>query len=894
MGAELWIPPRAKESFRKAPPPKLGEKFGAWSGPNTQYLTMPGGGVLQFDLSKLTLADFRSMRDHYQINASLSVLSFMMHRLDWHIDCTDKKIATFIEDNMRKVWTRLIRGLSQAYWAGYSPIVIQWENDLQQSKVVATKFKDLTPEECRVNWDFVDGYAPEGFLKPKMPIFDGILQSPYGFSGVGSIPEGGEREGIPRSGKFQIPVENCVHPNTLILCADLIWRKAGELRVGQKIIAFDENDKFRGRCYRTAEILVNNAGRKECVEVRTDIGDPILATLDHPFLVRQKGDRREREVGRMGRSECEECGSSLIYQGRGRRPIFCNSVCATKFHLARRKDEGLSYADHWRWVNAEDLKPGDQIGWFGNPDAWEYDEDRDAGWIAGMFDGEGCISADQLSISQNEGSVLQRLKETLARKGFDFYATSNTRDNCVQLTLRGGVREVARFLAVFRPTRLYEKFPSLLENVWIKIGKSVDLASVTYVERVGEQPIASIQTSNGTFVTQGGLSHNSLWYPLLMENGDYYGRKILRPAFPSWFFSILIHLFTNRYLERFGEPTPVGRADYEGDVSVGGEIVSGRAAMENILTALRNRSVVVLPSSRDPETKEYDYQIEYLESQMRGADFERYLGRLDEEMSVGIFTPMLLFRTADVGSYNLGVAHMQLFMWMLNALAGDLKEYIDKYVIDRLKVYNYGEKAPQAFWTPHQMGKENTETLRAIVTELIRGSKAKADLQELSDAIGITLEEDEPKAPLVAVGPDGKIPEPPTPIIAPPGGGAPPKPGADKRGIRGKPKSSGPKGVGQPRATGKSVAARLREQATKAYREGTPFFPILSHRKQFEEALQQEGWSAEDAHTIAAAMYYRLEEWLTEVAPVFTNADELVTAFEKVFDGELDYFADAI
>lgn len=594
MGAELWIPPRAKESFRKAPPPKLGEKFGAWSGPNTQYLTMPGGGVLQFDLSKLTLADFRSMRDHYQINASLSVLSFMMHRLDWHIECTDKKIATFIEDNMRKVWTRLIRGLSQAYWAGYSPIVIQWENDLQNQKVVATKFKDLTPEECRVNWDFVDGYAPEGFQKPRMPIFDGITQSPYGFSGVGSIPEGGTREGINRGGRSQIPVEN------------------------------------------------------------------------------------------------------------------------------------------------------------------------------------------------------------------------------------------------------------------------------------------------------------SLWYPLLMENGDYYGRKILRPAFPSWFFSILIHLFTNRYLERFGEPTPVGRADYEGDVSVGGEVVSGRAAMENILTALRNRSVVVLPSSRDPETKEYDYQIEYLESQMRGADFERYLGRLDEEMSVGIFTPMLLFRTADVGSYNLGVAHMQLFMWMLNALAGDLKEYIDKYVIDRLKVYNYGEKAPQAFWTPHQMGKENTETLRAIVTELIRGSKAKADLTELSDAIGITLEEDEPKAPLVAVGPDGKIPEPPTPIIAP--GGAPgAKPGpADKRGIRGKPKSAGPKGVGQPRATGKSIAARLHEQATKAYREGTPFFPILSHRKQFEDALQAEGWSAQDAHQIATAMYYRLEDWLTEVASVFTDADELVTAFEKVFDGELDYFADAV
>ena len=51
---------------------------------------------------------------------------------------------------------------------------------------------------------------------------------------------------------------------------------------------------------------------------------------------------------------------------------------------------------------------------------------------------------------------------------------------------------------------------------------------------------------------------NTLWYPLMMENGDFYGRKLLRPAFPAWFFSNLMHLFSNRYYERFGEPTPSG------------------------------------------------------------------------------------------------------------------------------------------------------------------------------------------------------------------------------------------------------------------------------------------------------------------------------------------------
>jgi len=583
MAAELWLPPSSSVAkFKKSPPPKLGEKFGVWSGPNTQLLTLPGGGILQFDLSKLTLADYRNMRDHYQINVSLSVLTFMMQRLDWHIECTDKKIASFVEDNLKEVWTRLIRAMGQAYWSGFSPIAIQWENDLDERRIVATKFKDLIPEECVVNWKTVDGYAPPNTAKPKIPIYDGIVQTRYGQYGSGT-----HLEGIPLGMRSHIPTEN------------------------------------------------------------------------------------------------------------------------------------------------------------------------------------------------------------------------------------------------------------------------------------------------------------TLWYPLLMENGDYYGRKILRPAFPSWFFSILIHLFHNRYLERFGEPTPVGRADYEDQVEIDGKTVSGRTAMESVLSALRNRSVVVLPSSRDPETKEYDYSIEYLESQMRGADFERYLDRLDEEMSIGIFTPTLLFRTSDVGSYNLGVTHMQLFMWMLNALAADLKEYIDKFVVNRLKEFNFGERAPKAYWVPRPMGKENVETVRAIITEILRTGKAKANLQDLSDLIGIEFQPDKPDPPMVAVDPNtGEVPPPP-PVAPPIGGKTGPQ---DKRPPRDRPKAK-PRTVQKPKSTGKQIAARLLEQAHKAYTRGDKFYPILGHRKQFEEALVAEGMEVDDAAAFARDCYHKLETWLHEAVPVYSTAESLVEAFELVLDGELESLA---
>jgi len=174
--AGLHVP--STQKFTKARPPKTGPAFGAWSGPNSNMLRyeLPGGALLQFDLSKLTLADYRSMRDHYQINVSLAILTFTMHQLDWWIECEDSRIEDFVTENLRSIWTRLIRGVSQAYWAGYSPMAIEYENDLVTNQINVNKLKDLIPEECHVNWKVVDGWAPTGHAKPKRYIYDGIKQ----------------------------------------------------------------------------------------------------------------------------------------------------------------------------------------------------------------------------------------------------------------------------------------------------------------------------------------------------------------------------------------------------------------------------------------------------------------------------------------------------------------------------------------------------------------------------------------------------------------------------------------------------------------------------------------------------------------------------------------------
>lgn len=564
--------PISSQDFKKAPTPRLGPAFGDWSGRDERFNQLPGSSVLQFDLDSLTLADFRAMRYHPQINSSLSLLTFMMHQLDWWIECKDAKIAAMVEENLRDTWTRMIRALSQSFWAGYSPIILDYENDLQAGVTKINKFKDMVPEEYEVNWKQVEGYAPEGHVKPKYKIYDGMKR-----------------------------------------------------------------------------------------------------TLS--------GSRRVWSDG--------------------------------------------------TYVNPAEL---------------------------------GSLSMPPVPVE------------------------------------------------------------------------------------------------------------NTLWYPLLMENGDFYGKKLLKSVFSSWYFSIIIHLYANRYYERYGEPTPLGRAPFDETVETSpGEFKNGKAIMQDILMSLRNRSVVVLPSDRDPVTKDFDYTLEYIESQMRGADFERYLTRLDEEISLGIFTPILLMTAGDVGSHNLGVQHTQTFMWMLNALAGDLKEYIDHYVCERLKAINFSPNAPRCQWRFRPMGKENVETIRAIMSALLGSNKVKVDTDELGMYLGMTVTEIE-----------GAIDDP---VL---------EPGKDDREVRDKPKRTSPRGVSEPRATGREVSNRIRSQVERAFRNGDlhELKPDFGYTKRMIQAWRSEGHNRTEAETLAANVFSELETWVTEAASIGSTEYSGSADFMSMFDRALDLAID--
>lgn len=546
--------PNGKPIFnKKDSPPKLGEAFAPWAGRDQDFFRLPGGGLVQFDLSKLELSDFRTMTDHYQVNSSLAVLSFMQHQSDWHIECEDKKIADACEAQMRGIWTTLNRSMAQANWAGYAPNALDWENNTNERVVEITKVKDLNPEECEVNWKLVKGWAPPGITRPNFKVYDGIKYYP--------------QPGWP------IPVEN------------------------------------------------------------------------------------------------------------------------------------------------------------------------------------------------------------------------------------------------------------------------------------------------------------TFWYPLLMENGNYYGRKLLRPAFQSWFFSILLHLFANRYFERFGEPTPIGRAPFDEEISLtDGTRKFGNDYLLDILKQLRNRSVVVLPNDRTQMSDsqfEYDYQIEYLESQMRGADFERYLTRLDEEISLAMFTPILLMRTADVGSYNLGVGHMQMYLWMLNAMNDDRAMYINKYILNKFTNYNFSPNAPRPKIIFRKMGNTDTDLIKQLLVALVSGDKVKPDLNELGKLAGLSLTEVRQTVQKTAEngGQENGVPE--------------------------------TQNYSEVRSVLNDIIARVRPQVEAAFREhrfGPQTRLSMGYKKRFEAAFEVEG--VYPAGILTDEFYGRMDGWIKVAVSLgereYSGPEAFMGIFEKALRGEFDRTVDRL
>lgn len=264
---------------------------------------------------------------------------------------------------------------------------------------------------------------------------------------------------------------SCLAPEHKVLTADLRYVPLGDIKVGDKLVSFDEHigmSAKRSRRYKTGTVRAVRRNVGEMFEVTLENGKKFRATADHLWLTKNC-----MGVTRWQRTK------DLTY---------------TKYHVNQNTKVSRVLPE------------------------WETANTRTAGWLAGMYDGEGSLHARtttggacvNLQISQSpEKNLSTCVRLVEAHKEFGFIlgeATSHTR-TCKSWRIAGGRAEVARLLGMIRPQRLLDKFsPELLGTLATKYEEPLD--SIMDVRSIGEGEYVEIDIDAATMIVEGYPHHN--------------------------------------------------------------------------------------------------------------------------------------------------------------------------------------------------------------------------------------------------------------------------------------------------------------------------------------------------------------------------------------------------
>ena len=258
----------------------------------------------------------------------------------------------------------------------------------------------------------------------------------------------------------------CLDPATRVLTADLTWKPIGDVESGEQLIGLDEfAPRGKQRKLRTSTVL--RTGRSHDRAYRLTFGD----------------------------------GSSVICSGTHRW-----------------------FSDNrWRSIYPAPgvpgprkiLKVGDSIRWIVDP--WDDDDSWEAGWLAGVYDGEGSFLGRgrgrqefSLTVTQNPGPVLEKILSTLKDKGFAPVRHSRTRK--AEQWYVTNLDECLRLVGQIKPLRFYARRQQLWEGR-APHGSRVRSKTKTIIsiDELPEQELVDIETTTGTFIAEGLVSHNSHW-----------------------------------------------------------------------------------------------------------------------------------------------------------------------------------------------------------------------------------------------------------------------------------------------------------------------------------------------------------------------------------------------
>lgn len=347
---------------------------------------------------------------------------------------------------------------------------------------------------------------------------------------------------------------NCLHPDTLVLYEDWIWRPLKNVKKGDRLIGFTDGKGLRK--YKTAIVEGVMYSNQEAVKFKTNHTE-IICSKDHRFLAAQGGYWYDAESLSLGKKlryipHYPELEESFNYK--------CGYITAmTKGDGTNRWEPGWgsvwrkeSPQCYWRVAVSDmpilvrlqkylldfeielDIKPFDGGGEdhhkpmykletrsqpylekIYNLSSVEYNYEFARGWLAGIFDAEGSHNdnknhADSLRISNTDIQILNQCVHFGKILGFDLKIEPFCLDESNRLKtkragtvrLYGTCEDRGRFLGIVRPA-LQRKVDGLIGH-----HASFVPSPITAIELLGKHKLIDIQTSTGNFYANGLKTHN--------------------------------------------------------------------------------------------------------------------------------------------------------------------------------------------------------------------------------------------------------------------------------------------------------------------------------------------------------------------------------------------------
>lgn len=261
---------------------------------------------------------------------------------------------------------------------------------------------------------------------------------------------------------------SCLAPHHKVLTAALDYVPLSSLTVGDKLVSFEDNPETRrGRRYKTGTVTALKTVSKTGFKVTLTNGKSFDCTADHRWLVKAQG------------------GTQYVWKETNQLQTQAGLRAGTKIPILQEE--------------------------------WERLTSYDAGWAAGMYDGEGSLyqrildenraGAMQLSLSQKEGPTARQIARRIGRLCSETVITEQiTGRDMLNFRIRGGIRKIVKVLGQLKPMRLVDKFrPEGIGQVTCSKEQHTNVLSV---EPIGEIDVQMIEIDAGTMIVEGFGHHN--------------------------------------------------------------------------------------------------------------------------------------------------------------------------------------------------------------------------------------------------------------------------------------------------------------------------------------------------------------------------------------------------